>query len=418
LRRPIDLPLVSQLARQGAWSVGDHALVSAANFASTVLLARGLGPAEFGKFTLAYTVLILFGNLQAALLTQPHGVLGASRSGAEYQRYTSTTGTAQVLLAVGLTLVVLFGGAVFQVAIPGEEGRIWALAAAVIPWQLQEFARRVLYTERRLGQAFANDLLCYGTQVAGLILLGQLTSERALLIVAGSSLLGAGFGFWQLRASLTPSCDRRYLTANWLFGRWLCGSELAYWVGTQSIVYLTAAILGPAAAGVLRVAATVFGPLRILTSSLYRLLPIWFARSAWATGGSLRRGHLAVSYAATLPPAAAYCLAVALLAGTLLPLLFGEAYVGYGLVLALYSGYALAGYLAQPIRAALAATYRTPLIFAGNVIGCLPPLIVGWPLISLFGLTGAAVTLILSEATINIAFWKSYRDSQSAAPAT
>src|SRR4051794_4844783 len=76
----------------------DQALISGSNFITMVALARSLGPAAFGAFTLAYSALLYANSLQGALITQPHNVLGASREAgsAEYRRLSSTAARMQL----------------------------------------------------------------------------------------------------------------------------------------------------------------------------------------------------------------------------------------------------------------------------------------------------------------------------------
>ena len=80
------------ILRKGGIGVADQALISLASFVTMVLLARGLSPEEFGSFTLVYAALLFAGSVQSALITQPHAVLAATRSGSAYTRFTGDAG--------------------------------------------------------------------------------------------------------------------------------------------------------------------------------------------------------------------------------------------------------------------------------------------------------------------------------------
>ena len=67
-----------RLLGKAPWAVADQLLISATNFATMVLLARGLSQEDFGSFTLLYLVLLFANNLQSGLITQPHNILGVS----------------------------------------------------------------------------------------------------------------------------------------------------------------------------------------------------------------------------------------------------------------------------------------------------------------------------------------------------
>ncbi len=55
-------------AGKGTYALADQALFSGANFLITVLLARSLQPAEYGAYSLAFAVFMLFATVHAALL--------------------------------------------------------------------------------------------------------------------------------------------------------------------------------------------------------------------------------------------------------------------------------------------------------------------------------------------------------------
>ena len=190
-----------------------------------------------------------------------------------------------------------------------------ALAPSIVAVQLQELTRRVLYTEGRLGAAFIGDICTYGglaAVVLGLWQTEQLSPEVALLAQAATAAVGASIGAWQIRASVDLVRRSRSMRQAWRFGRWLLGAELVgNWIATQAHLFVSAALLGPAAAGILRAAQVVFGPLRILAYSLGAMLPISFARTLEQGGPAGLNAELKRAYAFVVPLLAGYCLAVA-----------------------------------------------------------------------------------------------------------
>ena len=42
---------------------------------------------------------------------------------------------------------------------------LMAIVPSIVAWQLQEFVRRVMYTEGRFAAAFWNDVVSYGGQL-------------------------------------------------------------------------------------------------------------------------------------------------------------------------------------------------------------------------------------------------------------
>jgi O-antigen/teichoic acid export membrane protein len=426
-----DAPILSYSASQpkprfggmmkDIWAVADQALMSASNFATMVLVAHGMGdPAQFGRFTLVYSALLFANIFQVALVTQPHNVLGATRHGGDYRQYTSSALLGQVLL-IGIEMLP----AALAICWAWRfDHPILALVVTLIPciasWQLQEFVRRVMYTEGRHLDVFLNDLISYGGQTAVIALLyllnqvhfrgseGWMTDVNAMYVLAATSALAAAIGFFQIRKSLSYEFDGSAFRLNWKYGKWLAGSELLTWCSsTHMYLYVAAAWLGTFATGELKAAQVLFGPTRVIAYYLDTVLPIRFARSL-GTGGhgavnsQLRNVLLRVAIFLLL-----FCGLVAMFAKPLLKLAFGRQYGGASMILVLYSTYALLSYLQLIITAALRARHQTHVIFFAAVCALLvamPASFVLMPLLQTQGIIIAMIAgVIVSTAISSIA---------------
>ena len=419
-------PMSARTARRvgkDVWAIADQALISATNFATMILVARGLAsPAEFGIFTLVYSALLFANILQVALVTQPHNVLGTARAGEAYARYTTSCGVAQLLLVLVEGTLALIAAVVAWRMHSVAAGMLLALVPSIIFWQLQEFLRRVLYTEGRHAAAFANDLISYGGQtvVLGALWLlddlsrrgylashhQRLTGTTALCALAGTSAIAVVLGVWQIRGSLSRHLTLSALRENWHFGKWLVGAEVLTWCSSLHMyLYLAAVFVGTAASGDLKAAQTLFGPMRVVAYYLDTVLPIRFAR-ALAGGGedALHRGLRRV-LGRIVGPLAAYCLLVALLAKPLLHLTFGKQYIGASTVLMLYSGYALLTYLQMIVAAALKARRQTRFIFLGSACGVVVALAAGCGFILLFGTNGVLLAMISTAIVVTALYF-------------
>jgi hypothetical protein len=193
-------------------------------------------------------------GLQGAVVTQPHNILGATRHGVEYVRYTTATALSQLLfLAATSTALVISALAVAQLN-RAFAGVLAALAAANIGWQLLEFARRVLYTEGRVRTAFLVDALGWASYMATLGILettGHLTTASAIFSILPTLGAGALLGWTCIRTSIGRSHDTAAYRENWHFGKWLAAAKATYWLSTYLYIYLAAAILGTSASAYL-----------------------------------------------------------------------------------------------------------------------------------------------------------------------
>jgi O-antigen/teichoic acid export membrane protein len=285
-----------------------------------------------------------------------------------------------------------------------EEGQLIALAPSIIAWQLQEFVRRVLYTEGRIRDAFFNDVLSYGGQTVAVAVMfaeHHISGAWALWALASTSAAGAIFGLFQIRTSLKREISRQAIIDNWHFGKWLLGSELLQWCSSlQMYLYLAAFILGTAASGTLRAAQILFGPARVFSFLLQSLLPIRFSRSLAAEGRATLTGHMRKALLLVALLLGPYCLVLALFPKLILSLIFSPSYAEHPLVLSLYSVQSMLGYCMIVITAALAAMRRTRDIFLGSVCSALVTVTCAWPFIRMMGIAGVIVCMMSSLAVM------------------
>ena len=92
----------------------DQALVSGSNFITGIMLVRGLGLVEFGRFTIAYAILLLANSVQLSFISSPMITLGSLCSTPEERRHfvRGMYGVQLIFCAVA-TVLALVGTAVY-----------------------------------------------------------------------------------------------------------------------------------------------------------------------------------------------------------------------------------------------------------------------------------------------------------------
>jgi O-antigen/teichoic acid export membrane protein len=405
--------LVSQfLANRTPWVVGDQALLSGSSFLGMLVLARGLDASAFGSVVMGFTAIQVGTSVQSALVTQPHSVFGAQLDGQEYRDYTVSAALAQLALASTSGGLVLVGSFAAGMGGWGAERWLGVLAAAVAAWQLQEFFRRVLYTENRPAAAFVSDIVSYGGQVAGLVALAasnQLSIVSAFVTVGATSILGMLVGLAFARGALLGRPRRGFFGQNWRYGRWLLGAQLASWTSGLSLPVLIASLVSLADAGIFRAVQLVLGPTHVLLKAIETAETPRAAR-AWAYGGQLAlRTHLQRTASLTAPLMLAYCLVVATFAGPVLRLLYGEQYAGYAWLLSLFAAAYALEYLVYLGSVALNAAGQSAPIFRAYALSSGLVLTIGAVLIMAKGLAGAMLVLLAHMVVLNLCLWKHIR---------
>ncbi len=413
---------LSQFLGRSFWGLGDQALVSLTSFMMMVLLARELGPEDFGRFSLVYGGLLLFNALQSGLLTQPHNVLGASLDDEAYTRFTSTTLIAQVAFSLLLGVFSVGGYLIGREFGWSVAPLLLAMFPAIVAWQVQEFLRRVYYTEGRVRDAFLNDLISYGGQIAGILIvwrLDALTGPVAIFILAVTSGLAALAALWQLRERLIPIVDFDVLRDCWRFGKWLFGANLVQSGRIQIHLMLIGVLVNVTAAGLYKAAQTLVAPTHILVNAI-RSVAMPRAAALYTTEGlpAMRRYMVRIGLLGLLPMVL-YLIAVSLVAEQLFHQVYDGQYDGHAWLIWLFAIVYLLAYAGQVLTVVLSAMRITRAVLIAEALTLATGVLVGVPVIWLFGVGGALVTDIVIGATLAGALMSMLRTrAREPAPAT
>lgn len=396
----------------GTFALADQALISGFNFVFTVLLARAFSAATFGTFAVGYVTLLLVNSLQAALVTQPHNVIGPSLTTDEYRAYTSSVLVEQLLLSATLGVLVLGAGLILSRLALISLAFAAALALAVVAWQAQELLRRVMYTESRFAAALLNDLVSYGGQLALVAVLWRLqllSPATVMLGIAASSTAAAVVGSAQVSGSLLRRF--RWLAAfheNWSLGKWQVGEQIGYWIASQSYIYLAALLSGREAAGAMRAVLVLLGPLNVIIAYLGTTLPIRLATASHQSGGESLERQLRDSVVWTAPLVLAYCVMVSLFAARLLGSVLGTEYRSAVALVPLFALYYAATYGTVVFSSALRSMRRTREIFQSYGYGAFFTAAAGWLFVIRWGATGAVLGMALTTTIIGMACGAAY----------
>ena len=398
------------------WVVGDQALISASNFLGMVIAARAMPTAEFGTYALAWSAIWALNSIQSSLVTQPHSVLAARGDEAAYRGYTTATARMQALmtLAIGLPIVAV-GLAALGV---GAGPVVLSVGLAVVGWQAQEFMRRVLFFEGRLRAVAALDVVSFGGQLAAIAALavsGRLTVASALIAAAVTSAVSALIGLRLLRSTFRAEPLAGSAAENVAHGRWLLGAEVGAFICLNSYPFIIALTTGAEAVAVYAAAMLILNPLNVIWFAVGNVLPIRLSRARASRGDERGPQRAPVRLPRVgRPSVGLYCLAASLLSGPILTFLFGDAYAGYGWVVAGAALIRFVGYHSHLLAIGLRAQHNTRPIFTGYVIAAPFSIVAGVALTSRFGIAGALVAM-LAATLIWTAAW---RAPTPAVPAT
>lgn len=262
------------------WSLGDQALVSGSNFIIGVLLARMMGLEAFGAYVVAQTYLLYANTFQASLVVSPMmtAVPAETDSRTQHQMVRGFFGYTLLVLCVTLVGVQILA---WLMGLWSEHLGLahlaWALALAMVGFQLQDWLRRALYVKTANRAVFFSDLLAYGGQLAALGWLGytdELTPNTALLAMALAFFCSAVAT--ALSYGIHPSYAeaRMVIRQYWGASRDFLATWQLQWLGSQGVVLLGAGMIGQQAAGAIRAAQNLLGPINVAFQWMDNVVPV------------------------------------------------------------------------------------------------------------------------------------------------
>jgi hypothetical protein len=124
------------------FSTADQGLFSGANFLGAILLAKSVSPEEYGAYSVAFAIYLLFTSFYTSLVLEPVSVLGWNLS--------TALGTLKYLYRLGLfhlsLTVPLLIGVVISSIFAGKLRPVLLMMAAALPFALLIWGiRRVAY---------------------------------------------------------------------------------------------------------------------------------------------------------------------------------------------------------------------------------------------------------------------------------
>lgn len=394
--------------REYGWAVGDQVLSSGTNFAVAVVVARHAGPSEFGVFALAIAVWILVLNLGRSLLILPYTLRASPASSEEWP--------VETRLGAGASLVLGATAGAVLVGVGLAVGRDTALGSSLIivgafaaPLMVQEFWRIAAFSHRSARLAFANDAVWAATQMTLLLVFARvadLNSRYALAAWGFGALAGAVIGPLQFR--LLPIVSRK--TVVWgldalHLGRWFGLDTIAFACGEQAALWMVAGIAGTAAVGGLRSVQTLFRPVGVLALAAES---VTLPRAAIAEVNSGQRGVLrvAVRYSAILTLViAVYALGAVVARGSLMNLVFGNAFAGFANLTVPIGLAAVLGGVAAGGSLGLRANRRGKGLAAAAAIAAGVKVLLVFVLTSVSGVLGGTWGFAAAAATQGIVLW-------------
>jgi O-antigen/teichoic acid export membrane protein len=315
------------LVWRAGWSTADQVISSLSNFALSLLVARQVSAREYGAFALSFALYSFLVMISRLLVSQPLMVRFSGVERTEFDLAARRSAGAAVAFALVPAAAMLLAGGI----VGGAVGPMLVATAVLLPGLLlQDAWRMVFFAAGRPGAAAANDA-AWGVVQLGLALAvsaaGRGSAVGYLLAWGLAGWVAAALGVAQAGIAPAPRSAWRWLVAHWDLSRYFVSELVAINGATQLALVLIAVVGGLAAAGALRGAQVLTGPVTILTLSGTAFAVPELARRPWIVGRRLLRAGAGIS-AAVVVPAAAWGAVLLLLPDGLGRQLLGDTWAG------------------------------------------------------------------------------------------
>jgi O-antigen/teichoic acid export membrane protein len=378
----------------------DQALVSGANFATNVILARVLGIREYGIFALSWMAVLFVASLQWAFIVLPMMSVGPKQEEHDRPFYYGAVliqeiafaamSVAGILIALRLSVLHFPQWNVQSLALP--------LSFAAFAYLLQDFVRRYFFSVSRSQFALICDAISYLTQIPIIVLFSHrpnFSSSVALWIIGATSLVSFLAGWvWFESIKFRTSALREVTVRHWKISRWLAPSAFMQWSSGNLFIVAAPVYYGAAAAAVLRAAQNIVAVAHVWFLGLDNVVPAEAARRMHSQGLDAAFNYIKQIMIRWGLITLAFVSIVSLRPNLWLKLVYGPKYAGYGHILQLYALLYLMTFFAGPLRAGLQALEYTAPIFWSYSAMTVFSLAFAAPFAQRLGLTGAMLGMI------------------------
>ncbi len=288
-----------RVARRFSWGLADQAMSSLSNAAVSLYIARELGAAQFGAFSVAYVTYSFVLNASRGLATDPLLVRYSHVEYAVWKRAVQCCTTTAALVGVVMGVVCLLVGIV---ATGTTRLSFIALGLSLPGLTLQDSWRYSFFALGKGSKAFLNDTIWTVSLAAALLTLRAVHHETVFWFVlawGATATLAAAVG--PLQARLLPRWDG---AAEWLpktrdLGVRYLVENTATSSSNQIRLYAVGFIVGLAAVGYIQEGILLMGPFSVIFMGVSLVTVPEAARSLQKSTRHLRRYCILVGIALT-----------------------------------------------------------------------------------------------------------------------
>ncbi len=408
--------LNTRFANNGKFAAIDQGVISAANFAASILLTALVSPTELGAYVIGFLAIYFVRAIQNGIIVQPLNTYGAGKSTDTFKAYFTAAAIHQLILST-LTAIVsaTLGWILTQLGNDTLGPTIFVLWFCFFTWQLQEFIRRAFYTRGEVHKAVWISLSANLVRL-GLILvlsrLNQITGLTGLNAIGWGSLVASLIGLWLAKDYFTRQFQSPFEAwrENWQFGRWILGASLADWVVVDLYPIIVAGMISFAATGVYQTLQNLVAPIHVLLRAMDTFVTPILAKTFDQSGPAKVNRVLKLIYLVAGIPVIGLLVVVLIFTPQLLFLLKGDTYLPYAQGIYPMAFFYIFLFINRPLQMVFRAVRQGKQVFWANILAAASMFTVGIWLINRWGVYGAIGGQALNAIIISLVLFVAWRN--------
>lgn len=320
------MPSKLDIRHRIGWGIADQALSSLTNFGLTLIVARSVPRAEFGRFSLIFGVYVVVSGVGQAVAAGPLAIRHSSRPRTTFEEAVKSASGATLLLGIGSGILCVMIGRL----VTGAGSALLALGVMLPGLLVQDTLRFSFVAQGRPAKAAINDGAWALMQLGGLgaILVSGHESTTAFVLAWGGSATAAAL-LGCVQAGLVPqvAASREWLRYEGQLAFLLATEALTVRASVQVTMLIIGAIAGLDALASIRGAQVLLSPLNPVFLGGFLVGVPEVARHV-GTDRRLVVRHVQWTSAVTVLIALSWCVVVLALSRQLGPELLGATWSG------------------------------------------------------------------------------------------
>ncbi len=381
----------------------DQGIVSGVNFLLGILLANLLGLDQYGVFAFLWMIIFFVSSIQQAFIISPLYTLFPKHP--VQKQYVQQLFGLQLIFS-GIVFVSVYGLTnVIVNCFPEYQFQNADFMVALVSsiYTLHDFLRRLFFSMKLPNLSLTIDIIGYGLQpivLYAIYQLNMLNLTTVFLSLSGTLLIGALIGIVLGKVRTSFLC-RQTIVSHWHFSKYLVGTSLLQWLSGNFFVAVSAGILGPTIAGVIRMSQNIVGVLHILFLAFENTIPLQLSEILQKKGKVQMFQFIRLKVRQAIIPVVILLAAIVLLSKTIIAQLYGPEYVEYQYVLYAFCLLYVFVFVGTFLRFIIRTLEQNKIIFISYIATSVFSLLLAKLMVENLNILGVLLGLIVSQIITN-----------------